>query len=106
MLRARLSHGIDEAVVRYDLPSNLLGRTLYFKFQSFNVFGGGVQDLSSCAVYSFTPSGAGIADPIAAQLSSGVPLDLGQISNSPVLLDDFGAVSGAPLGSVNLGTAP
>lgn len=97
---------IDEAVVRYDLPSNLLGRTLYFKFQSFNAFGGGVQDLSTCAVYTFVPSGAGIAEPIAAQLSSGVPLDLGQVSNSPVLFDDFGAVNGAPLGSVNLGTAP
>ena len=43
---------------RYDLPANFVGHTLYFKFQSFNVFGGGAEDLSTCAVYSFTPPAA------------------------------------------------
>ena len=36
-----------------------LGQTLYFKFQSFNVFGGGLEDLSTLTVYTFTPAGAG-----------------------------------------------
>ena len=62
---------LDGAVVKYNLPPNLAGQTLYFKFQSFNVFGGGIEDLSTCAVYTFTPSG-GSSDPIAAQLSSGI----------------------------------
>jgi hypothetical protein len=46
---------LDGAIVRYDLPANFIGQTLYFKFQSFNVFGQGAQDLSTCAVYAFTP---------------------------------------------------
>jgi hypothetical protein len=45
---------LDGAVVQYDLPANLAGSTLYFKFQSFNTLGGGLQDLSTCTVYTFT----------------------------------------------------
>ena len=97
---------LDNAVVKYDLPTNLVGQTLYLKFLSFNVFGGGLQDLSTCAVYTYAPTGAGVTDPIAAQLSSGIALDLGQISAAPAIFDDFGAVTGAALGSVNLGFAP
>jgi Putative phage tail protein len=97
---------LDEAVAKYNLPANLLGRTLYFKFQSFNVFGGGLQDLSDCAVYTYTLTGAGTTEPIVAQLVSGIPIDLGQVADPAALSDDFGAVNGGPLGSVNLGTAP
>jgi hypothetical protein len=32
---------------------------LFLKFQSFNIFGQSVEDLSECAVYPYTPSGAG-----------------------------------------------
>jgi hypothetical protein len=97
---------IDGAVIKYNLPANLIGCTLYFKFQSFNVFGGGLQDLSTCVVYTCTPTGAGVVDPIAAQLASGIGLDLGQISTTAAVLDDFGSVAGATLGSLNLGAAP
>ncbi len=96
---------IDGAVIKCDLPTNLIGRTLYLKFQSFNAFGGGLQDLSTCVAYSYTPTGAGVADPIAAQLVSGIATDLGQVSAAPTAFDDFGALTGAPSGSVNLGTA-
>ena len=97
---------IDGAVVKYDLPANLVGRTMYLKFQSFNAFGGGLQDLSSCAVYPYTPTGAGSTSPIAAQLASGIATDLGQVSLAVSVLDDFGALNGASFGTVNLGTAP
>jgi Putative phage tail protein len=97
---------LDGAIVKYDLPANLVGQTLYFKFQSFNVFGGGVQDLSTCSVYTYAPTGAGVPDPIAAQLKSGIALDLGQISASAAVYDDFGSVAGAILDLVNLGSAP
>ena len=76
---------LDGAIVKYDLPPNLIGQTLYFKFQSFNVFGGGIEDLSTCAVYTFTPSGTPTDDPIVAQLSTGFPLDLGQVNSSPAI---------------------
>jgi hypothetical protein len=65
-----------------------------------------VQSLSDCEVYSYVPAGAGIADPIAAQLAGGMPLDLGFVNLAPALADDFGAVGpGAVLGALDLGTA-
>jgi hypothetical protein len=92
---------LDGAMVKYSLPASLVGVPLYFKFQSFNVFGGGLQDLSTCAVYTFTPTGT--TSPIAAQLLSGIPLDLGQVIAAPTLADDFGQVTAPVLGVVDLG---
>ena len=97
---------LDNAVARYDLPANYVGRTIYLKFQSFNVFGGGVQSLSACTAYAYTPSGAGAADPIAAQLETGFPVDLGFVNVSPVLSDDFGVAGGAVLDALDLGGTP
>ncbi len=96
---------LDGAIVKYDLPQNLAGQTLYFKFQSFNVFGGGLEDLSACTVYTFTPPADPVSnpDPIATQLASGMPLDLGQVIAAPTLSDDFGSVASATSGSVDLG---
>jgi Putative phage tail protein len=97
---------IDGAVVKYDLPTNLVGQALYLKFQSFNAFGGGLQDLSTCVAYPYTPTGSGVSSPIAAQLASGIATDLGEIPSTATVFDDFGALTGALSGSVNLGTAP
>lgn len=94
---------LDGAVLRYDLPASLAGQTLYFKFQSFNAFGGGTQDLSTCAVYVFNAPASPSAHPIAAQLATGFPLDLGQVNSTPTLADDFGQVIDAVAGSVDLG---
>ncbi len=95
---------IDSVVVQYDLPSSLAGVTLYFKFQSFNVFGAGAQELSACTAYSYTPTGA--ADPIAAQIASGMALDLGKVSAGPTLADDFGAALSPVTGAVDCGAIP
>ncbi len=108
---------LDGALARYDLPANFIGQTLYFKFQSFNVFGGGTQDLSTCAVYSYSPVFASTvvtstppntppappANPIAAQLLTGFALDLGQVQSAPTLADDFGSVAASVAGLVDLG---
>jgi len=88
---------IDGSVIRYNLPANFAGRTLYFKFQSFNIFGGGAEDLSTCAVYTFTVPAPPATHPIAAQLATGFPLDLGQASAAPTMSDDFGRVSVDPV---------
>jgi hypothetical protein len=95
---------LDGAVVSYDLPANYVGNTLYFKLQSFNVYGAGVEDLSACTVYTCLPKGVGAGDPIAAQLASGMPLDLGSVAATPALADDFGTVgAGAVTGVLDLG---
>jgi hypothetical protein len=91
------------AILRYDLPANYVGKTLYLKLQSFNVFGGGLESLSSCVAYSFTPTGAGSAAPIAAQLVGGLPLDLGPVATPAVVSDDFGLILGALLSAIDLG---
>lgn len=50
---------LDEAVFKHDLPAEWLCRTLYFKFQSFNVYGLDLEPVSDCVVYPFTPTGSG-----------------------------------------------
>lgn len=97
---------LDTAVFEYDLPANYIGQTIYLKFQSFNIFGGGFQDLSACAVYSFVPTGQGVSDPIAAQLATHVALDLGLVTQTPPAASgDLGGFVGAILDAIDLGTA-
>lgn len=49
---------VDNAVGKSQplIPSQI-GQLLYFKFTSFNVYGGGEQDLASVPVYTYTPTG-------------------------------------------------
>jgi Putative phage tail protein len=53
---------LDEAIVAYDIPSGIIGQTVYFKFQSFNAFGGGLQMLSTAP--SIRSTSAAPAPPI------------------------------------------
>ncbi len=94
---------LDGAVGRLDLPANLAGKQLFFKFQSFNTLGGGLQDLSTCTVYVFATAAPASPNPIFAQLETGFPLDLGQIVAEPTLADDFGSVTIAAGASLDLG---
>ncbi|MDE3176407.1 MAG: phage tail protein [Pseudomonadota bacterium] len=95
---------LDSAVVKYDLPANWIGVALYFKFQSFNVFGAGVQDLSTCAVYNYTPTGASSLGPITLALQIGTSLDFGSVTAPVMQADDWGSVyPGAATVSIDLG---
>lgn len=49
---------IDEAMFKYAVPANWVGRTVWVKLVSFNVFGSGVQELSEVPAYSYTIKGA------------------------------------------------
>jgi hypothetical protein len=95
---------LDGAIVKYPLPLSLIGQTLYFKFQSFNVFGGGLEDLSTCAVYTYTPSGSGAIGPVASAQAAGVALDYGYIADDPIgEYDDFGTVAAPATVFIDLG---
>jgi len=95
---------LDGAVVQYTLPASWVGVPLYFKFQSFNVFGAGVQDLSTCAVYAYTPNGTGALGPVTQALLVGTNLDFGSVVAPVSQADDFGAgVAVAPVAFVDLG---
>ncbi len=94
---------LNQAIVKQDLAAGYIGQTIYFKFQSFNVFGNGVEELSACAAYAYTPAGTGVSDPIAAQLESGLALDLGLVNVAPSLADDFGTAASVALAVIDLG---
>lgn len=50
---------LDDAIFKYELPPEYIGVTLYLKFQSYNIFGGGLEDLASVTAYTYTPTGEG-----------------------------------------------
>lgn len=48
---ARLDSGL---LFKYQFPLALIGETIFVKLVSFNIFGGGLEDISSVTPYSFT----------------------------------------------------
>lgn len=82
---------LDAAVFKYNLPPQYIGQTIYLKFQSFSILGGGVQDISTCVAYAYVPPGSSSAlGPIATLLAAGIPMDWGLISQPVNLSDTFG----------------
>lgn len=71
---------LDSTIFKYTLPPQYISKTLYFKFQSYNIFGGAVQDISTCTAYTYTPSGAGYGTG-----ANGVPAATGTPSASAVV---------------------
>jgi len=59
------AHSANDPFIRIDdslaksgsLDLTLIGSTIHFKFQSFNIWGGGVEDLSTLTAYNYTISG-------------------------------------------------
>jgi len=96
---------LDEAVVKYDLPANYIGATLWLKFQSFNIFFSGLQSLASCVAYSYQTKGVGVINPIFAQLQTGLPVDLGPVSVAASVSDNFGSAPGTTIDLIDLGAA-
>jgi len=53
---------LDEAVKSFDLPVtpvSYIGKTLYLKFLSFNIYGGALQDISGVSPIAYNPNGTG-----------------------------------------------
>jgi hypothetical protein len=96
---------LDGAIFQYNLPVAFIGVPLFLKFQSFNIFGQSVEDLSECAVYPYTPSGAGQAiGPLTQTLLLGLALDFGLVSEVVSETDQWGIVTdGFLLAKVDLG---
>ncbi|AYO85899.1 phage tail protein [Methylobacterium brachiatum] len=96
---------LDEAVFRYSVPAAYIGATLTVKLQSFNIFGGAVQDLATCAAYTVTPIGSGRFGPLAEALALGSSTDLGRASQAAAREDDFGLASDPYPNFLDLGLA-
>ena len=57
---AGASYGrLDASAFVAVLPAAYIGAPLHFKFQSVNIWGNALQDLSTCADYLYTPAGTG-----------------------------------------------
>ncbi|MDB5358842.1 MAG: hypothetical protein JWO51_139 [Rhodospirillales bacterium] len=50
---------LDGTQFQYDLPPAYIGVPLFLKFTSFNIYEGAEEDISTVAVYNYTPSGSG-----------------------------------------------
>jgi Putative phage tail protein len=96
---------VDGAIFKYPLPSAYIGVPLFLKFQSFNIFGRAVEDLSECTVYTYTPTGAGSPiGPVTQALLVGTNLDFGLVSSAVSETDQWGIVTdGVLLASIDLG---
>ena len=51
-------------VFKYPFGQGQIGQTLYFKFQTFNAWGGGVQSLDDCAAYPYAVTGSALLSPL------------------------------------------
>ncbi len=49
-------------VLKVALSPQFIGVGVKFKFQSFNMYGAGLQDIATCDVFDYTPTGAGLAN--------------------------------------------
>ncbi len=96
---------VDSAVFQYPLPPAFIGIPLFLKFQSFNIFGQSVEDLSECAVYTYMPTGYGSPiGPVTQALIIGTNLDFGLVSAAVSETDQWGIVTdGFILATVDLG---
>ena len=84
---------LDAATFKYTLPLAYIGTQLTLKFQSFNIYGGGVQDISTCAAYTITPIGSGLFGPTAQMIVAGTSFDEGLASQAVSQVDDYGVAS-------------
>jgi hypothetical protein len=95
---------LDSAIFKYSIPSAEIGKTIWFKFQSFNIFGDALQDLSTCTAYTKTISGIGSLGPVASALAVGTAMDFGRIAGDALSnTDDYGLVSSTVTTAIDLG---
>lgn len=55
---------LDQGIFKVPYDQNRIGSTVYFKFQSFNVWGGGQQDLSALPIYPYVITGSALTSPL------------------------------------------
>ncbi len=95
---------LDSAILKYAVPGAEIGQTVYLKFQGFNIFGGGLQDLSTVTAYSYTIAGTGMLGPVASALAVGTAMDFGHVAGDAVSeSDDYGTVSATVTTVIDLG---
>lgn len=90
---------LDNAIFKYTLPPQYINQTIYIKLQSFNLYGGGLQNLATCTVYQFIPGGLGMVHPLAQALNVGSYQDLGSVTSVATVIEDYGFVTSVLAGA-------
>lgn len=55
---------LDDTIFELPYTQDLIGSQIYIKFQSFNIYGGGAQDLSTVGAIPYTIEGTALASPL------------------------------------------
>ena len=55
---------LDASIFKLPYAQSRIGSTLYFKFQSFNIYGGGLQSLAALTAQAYAITGASLASPL------------------------------------------
>ncbi|HEX3884737.1 MAG TPA: phage tail protein [Stellaceae bacterium] len=92
-------------ILVYDYPSNLIGKTLFVKLLSFNLFGQQVQELSSVTAYDYLLNGSGSGN-FLSLLAAGNNEDLGIVGTSIIAEANLGVVTDTLAGDIDLGLLP
>jgi hypothetical protein len=93
---------VDTQVFEAALSPELVGNPLFVKLQSFNLWGQGLQDLSDCVAYEYTPNGQGQTNsnnPIVLSILAGTPTDF-QNGGTSWNMDLGGSGACSPVGVV------
>ena len=96
---------LDAATFKYTFPLAYIGTPLTLKFQSFNIYGGGVQNIATCVAYSVTPIGSGVFGPTAQEIATGTSFDEGLASQAINQTDDYGLASDPYTSTIDDGLA-
>jgi len=104
---------LDGAGFKMPFTPDRIGQTIWFKFLSFNVFGGGQQSLSEVSPYKYTVQGVALSSPLpdvtsltTAYVGNVTELDWTEVEDfRPVMYEVRYAASGAtsPIGAQVLG---
>ncbi len=100
---------LDARIFKYDIPASYIGKTLYLKFPSFNIWGKALQDMAALTPYTYLVTGAGASlqsCPIFSALLAGQIYDCGLAGTSVPALGDCGVTSSSSIGTINLGARP
>ena len=55
---------LDDAIFKLPFTQDRIGTTIYIKLQSFNIYGGGLEDLSTLGAYPYVIKGTALASPL------------------------------------------
>lgn len=95
---------LSGSLIEYAPPPGDIGDLLYLKFQSVNIFGAGIEDLSTCAVYSHTVAGTSVTGPVTSLLLLGLAMDFGLAGQAVTEADDWGDATSAVTSVIDLGS--